>query len=478
LYALFPVLGASGLITLGSTNDGNAVITRLVSSPPIFFLGEISYSLYLIHWPISLFISRSVGELGFHLSTIYVLASTLALSTITNRYVEIPFKQLEIPEWFYKHFSPQKIKSNFKNLLHKNRYGLILLLILCILAASLKIESHISRVNLHTNSSALLYDETKLSDPLTTGLGSTSDSMASTTVTPEAAQSNSVPSPITSDYPALLSSWQNKIRESLKETTLPKNLDPNLASLAGLSFWNQKTECHSQDAEIACTHGTGPRRVIVIGDSHARMFDESFKAIFDPSKFTVIGRYRGWCKLGNVVPWDGNKPVNACSTFRTSTINFVQQINPDLIIISDAATASYYVNGKVLNDFAGADAYIAGLTESLTQLKSFTGKIIYFGQTQSATSITRCLSAGNVIGPTCNAADPSGFPIVNRQSALASKFGIRFVESAEWFCVEGHCPLTIDSTLVLLDGSHLTDAIARRIAPLMKAKLQSIGVEF
>jgi peptidoglycan/LPS O-acetylase OafA/YrhL len=59
-YALLPTVGAGCLLLSG--RFGNTVIARMLSWKPIVHLGKISYSLYLIHWPVNVFASQIIGD--------------------------------------------------------------------------------------------------------------------------------------------------------------------------------------------------------------------------------------------------------------------------------------------------------------------------------------------------------------------------------------------------------------------------------
>jgi len=86
--AILPVLGAALVIAYGQ----DTAVDRLLSWKPFVFIGLISYSLYLWHWPIIVFGTKAGhGELGFGTATAYVLASILA-GYLSWRFVENPFR--------------------------------------------------------------------------------------------------------------------------------------------------------------------------------------------------------------------------------------------------------------------------------------------------------------------------------------------------------------------------------------------------
>lgn len=94
LNAMFPCAGAALLIASGSQNG--FFNKRFLSLSPMQFIGKISYSLYLIHWPLfsfaHLFLDRKLvlGE------AIAIVLVSLALSVLSWRYVEIPVRRAKL----------------------------------------------------------------------------------------------------------------------------------------------------------------------------------------------------------------------------------------------------------------------------------------------------------------------------------------------------------------------------------------------
>jgi peptidoglycan/LPS O-acetylase OafA/YrhL len=92
LAALPPVLGAALLIWSGNTAAGIPTTSRLLACRPIAFIGLISYSLYLWHWPLFAFANyRSVKPLA-NAERLFLVAISVILAILSWRYVERPFR--------------------------------------------------------------------------------------------------------------------------------------------------------------------------------------------------------------------------------------------------------------------------------------------------------------------------------------------------------------------------------------------------
>lgn len=93
LTALPPCLGAALIISAGSAGD--SIVKRILSSKPFVFVGLISYSLYLWHWPIAVFQSTAgilYGATLGRLPKVAGLAVSFVLAYLSWRFIETPFR--------------------------------------------------------------------------------------------------------------------------------------------------------------------------------------------------------------------------------------------------------------------------------------------------------------------------------------------------------------------------------------------------
>ena len=89
-WALIPTLGAAALIAGGDRALSPGILLR---TPPMRFLGRISYALYLWHWPLLVLPAIALGvDLG-PLTTVALVALSVAVATLSTFLVEEPIRR-------------------------------------------------------------------------------------------------------------------------------------------------------------------------------------------------------------------------------------------------------------------------------------------------------------------------------------------------------------------------------------------------
>lgn len=89
--ALLPCIGATLIIAAGIGNGASSLVGKLLSTRPFTFVGDLSYSLYLWHWPILVLARHYFGSsLGVLATAACIVAAVLA-SWLSLHFVERPF---------------------------------------------------------------------------------------------------------------------------------------------------------------------------------------------------------------------------------------------------------------------------------------------------------------------------------------------------------------------------------------------------
>lgn len=90
IIAIVPVLGTTLIIL----NAENTITGKILSLRPFVFIGLISYSLYLWHWPLIVF-SRDKYIVDLALSKEVVVVASVLIAWLSTKFIEAPFRNKE-----------------------------------------------------------------------------------------------------------------------------------------------------------------------------------------------------------------------------------------------------------------------------------------------------------------------------------------------------------------------------------------------
>ena len=96
--ALWPTLAAACVIAAGQT-DSKLGVDRILSSRPLVRLGDMSYALYLWHWPVLVISLAATGkDRAGPITGSVIVAVSLVLAYLTTRFIEKPWREWKWPE--------------------------------------------------------------------------------------------------------------------------------------------------------------------------------------------------------------------------------------------------------------------------------------------------------------------------------------------------------------------------------------------
>ena len=270
-WALIPTLATVLIIASGSNPTKNPTIQQKIFELPILqYLGNISYSWYLVHWPVMVVMFYNIGESIQPSDKILSIIIGFVLTVIFYHSVEKPIR-------FNRYF-----KDNQKRIFALG----ISLITVCALLFSLAF--FYQNRNTETNSRPKL---TKTSD------------------------------------------LKIKIQESAKLTQLSPQLNSFLPQLGQDKYKGCFSERENTviEEQMTCTLGdtTSKRTMILIGDSHAWQWTQAWSNIALKHKFKLITFTKSSCAMQDIIP-----EYSACVSWRNQVFERMRSIKPDIIIAS------------------------------------------------------------------------------------------------------------------------------------------------
>ncbi len=481
--ALLPTLGAAAFIFANLTAVHVPVLSRVFTAKPMVYIGKLSFSIYLIHWPVLIFGQALWPD--FAQSWAFgpsVIALTVLLAALGYKFVEQPVRRIEIGQFRFG---------------AKGRIGISVAsaaVVIGLASSSFAMTGGTWNTAYVSNESETENGEYKPNAEDPEVLPKPTDSASpgptatpnptnpvdpSPSASPTGKPTKPTPKPAEPKLAALLSTWIVKVLDGLELTQVPDDLDPPISSLLRQrgTQWSQCMDPKPQ--EVTCTYGSADAKytAVILGDSYALAIYPMVIEALGLEDWRVIGLNRRECMIADVVPWswDDAGIDRQCPVHRQWVNTYIAQLKPDLVILSDQ-TFHPIAEGNQKAEDNQVQIWEAGLDRALSQLSRVSDSIVYFGLPTSHQGLVDCVKSGNQLGSKCtgNSSLRAFYPEI--QAELAAKYGIDFINPNEWLCVASACPAIIDKTPVYWDGAHFTQAFAAKLAPLFRAFLRENGL--
>ena len=408
--AVLPV-AATALVIVGGAAQSPLAPSRLLSIRPLVFIGEISYSLYLVHWPILLIAQAIAGERTILpvWATLLLAVACVPVAWVLFRFVETPFR-----------------KTRFLVAARPRRS------LLLAGAASVAI------VGL-CGASLVVVDGQRLSSQQTA-------SPYSATVDPTG----------TDFVPANLTPGLRKADADNPEVYADGcHLEFESTNSAGCQFGS----------------GTGPT-VALFGDSHAAQWFPPLAALAAEGQIQLDTNTKSSCNSVTVTSLLNNEPYPQCDEWRADVIRRLNANPPDVIILANYARVDdVSSNGESFARYWGAG--LAETIAALPAASKIVvvGETATMGITP-AICLSAHLTDANYCGrPPEQAIDQ---PILGVEKAVAEQSGASLLDLNPYLCNATWCPPIIDDTLVYRDDHHLTVAFTTALAGVFADEIDTL----
>ncbi|WP_054681098.1 acyltransferase family protein [Microbacterium sp. No. 7] len=439
-WALLPV-ASTALVIMSGVGQPAPYMVPLTNRVSVF-VGNISYSLYLWHFPVIIFGHALYPNAGIW---VYIGIAIVGFALATAQYYA-----LEVPIW------KSPLWSGKKGSWRRWRYDHI---------DGIKYGSASAFVVL----SIAVVGTTFAPSPVTIAVQEPrpTPSTSETTAAPETAMS-------------LLSSH---IVDGLRAQTWPASLTPSIDEVGpdskaqawvgdGCLALERGAESDPSETAARCLYGDpeAPNTAVLAGDSMAISWLPAVLGALGPD-WSVRVLTMQQCPFASVSVQKGDGSTHEeCDTFHAITRALIQELSPDLVILSQADTTLGRVLGAQ-SEHEAAGMVSAATVETVQSYATAAARVVILGAPQSIPNILDCYSATSE--PSACIGRVQSLHGTNERLLAESIAGLgnaAFVSATPFHCWREECPPFIDGYIVMADGAHLSQAYSARLGdPLRDA---------
>jgi peptidoglycan/LPS O-acetylase OafA/YrhL len=425
--AALPVAGAAVLIACGCADQSGAGV--LLGVRPMQFLGRMSYSWYLWHWPMLVIAPMILGHALSWPERLTVVALSLVAAIISFYLIENPARSLRLPnrQWFA---------------------GGLALSGSAVLVAVLVIAN----------------------PPQFVGTGANATVLHSSV-----------------DTPAVAREMKAAVTAGLNTMDAPANLTPRPDQAHGDVPSSSNNGCQASILQVTqgpCVYGdpTGTYTVVLFGDSHMQQWQPAFAKAGVYLHWRVINWTKSGCPPQELTVFNSqlNRNYTECNTWRQLTLRRIAALNPTVVVVS--ASDSEAPN---LSPTAYADATVSIMR---TLQRMTTAKVVYLADTPfPGYDVATCVASHLDDVKACNLPLSRAYMVqqdngdmvkqprhqaVNQ--ALQKVPGVTLVDPAGWMCADNVCPAVVGNLLVFRDTAHLSVEFSEWLTPMITSLLEEL----
>lgn len=436
-WAFLPVLGTALVIAAGPEMP-RWTPARLANSWPVRYIGDISYSLYLWHWPVIVIMPFALAREVRTVDRLVMLALSLVLAILTKHFVEDPGRT--------KLFATARPRRTLVATLAS--VGLVgAMSIGSVFGAGVLQQREIDRIEAAVGSGCFaaeaLEPDSGCADPFGPAL---------------------FPAGGESEAP-----WSVTAPECLR---VPG--DRQILAEGKPSY----SECDFSGS--AQRSDTSPFKVWLVGDSHSQHWRAAVNDLARGNGWEVRSSSQGGCPSSAAPlvrafgePTDQTKR-ESCSSWLTEVSGRILEDPPDLVLVSNFAAT------EVVEDGSGApqpEQLAAGMGATLGAWAAAGSEVVVIRDTPTAGILldASCVSQKASVSLACTAPIADVLPADPQIQAVAllANPDVSSVDLTSYFCLDGICSGVIGGLPVFYDSDHLSSSYSRSLAPMLGRELSA-----
>ena len=403
-----PVLGA-GLVIAGGMAAPRWAAESVLGLAPLRWVGRISYSLYLWHWPILIIAADEAGKtsLPFRQNVVWLLLA-LALSVVTYKLVENPIRHARVLS-----------------------RGL----------APIALGAVLIAVTLAVSSVALSSEESNVPGP--------------------------VP-PVSASELAILLRRAPEVR-TLPADLMPSLAEahqdwggPPSACSPGIDQTSILDSCIFGDT-------SGSHTLVIYGDSHAGMWFDALNVIAKESHWRLVDLWKAGCpadSLSYKVPPGLGKPGSpdvACEQWQRWAVNRINSLNPNLLVLTQELRVNQISKPFTFQQWG------QGLATTFHRIQIAKGRVVVLGNIPFLPdNPPECLARHSSNIQACSGPLESYVTGYNQvEEEVTHSVGARYINVVPWFCstvctgVVGHFGVYFDQDHVAATYTYVLEDVLK-----------------
>lgn len=433
--ALWPVLSGA-LVMIAGRTDHKFAIDRLLVSTPLQSLGNISYALYLVHWPLLVLYSAAVNKprVNFLEGTV-IIAFSIGLAWVLSTYIEKPLRSRS-GVFLDKTVSKLRVTTIFTPTLWVNQLAYVLVILLVIGAPVLSVRAWAQQrdITVIQNTEELVKND-EATYPGARAVGTD--------------QMSRVSKPIPQDIPiyGMLADWGEGC---------PAPFTPMHESL--------NTSC-----AVKQNGDDSAPLTIVVGSSHALQMTAAFEPIAQRTGTNQMNLLETGCPYPFAAP-EGylNDRKKRCIAFSQKATEEILRLKPTTVVIiatttdtsADAETADPNLD-ETLRVFTDAGIQVIGLRDNPR-----------FAQDMYVCAIRAQGDKSSCSEPIEQKyGDNPAAPIFEKYADR----GAYLIDLKDIYCPDGLCRSVIGNVYVYADTNHLTKAFEHTLAETIYERALAAG---
>lgn len=438
--ALLPTLGAA-LVVAGGAAGVLTLPGRLLTLAPMRFLGRISYSLYLWHWPILVLPAAAIDDRLPLVARLGLAAIAIVVAAASQRWVEDPIR--------HGRFVGRRVRRTL------------------VLAAMTSVIVALFAVGVGSAATAQLPPAVARASDDPNALPPDPLGSPAATARPPATHAPSA-SPTASAGPS---------RGPTPGGPVPSDLTPSLANARDDKPRIYDDGCHLDQQTVepkACVFGdpASATSVVIFGDSHAAQWFPALDRLARVEGWRLVPYTKSACTPAEVPVWNGamQREYTECAAWRDRVFALLADLRPTLVIMAPSRTYTLVDGASTASVAERPDLWDAGIAASLVRLRAVADNVVLMGDTpRSKVDPPVCLSKhlDDILACTTPARLAIDAARTAADARLAAAAGAGFIDPTAWACPTEPCPVVIGTYLVFRDTHHLTTpfstALARRL---------------